>query len=66
MAMTLRLSPEQAESLRKTADAEGRSMQAVAVTAIEEYTSRRTRRRDALIAEFMAERADLLARLADA
>ncbi|MGN6721880.1 MAG: type II toxin -antitoxin system TacA 1-like antitoxin [Marmoricola sp.] len=66
MAMTLRLTPEQTEALRKAAEVEGRSMQAVALAAIDEYTSRRTRRRDGLIDEFMAERADLLARLADA
>jgi len=66
MAMTLRLTPEQTEALRKTADVEGRSMQSVALAAIDEYTSRRTRRRDALISEFIDERADLLSRLADA
>lgn len=66
MAMTLRLTEEQTEALRKVAEVEGRSMQAVAIAAVEEYTTRRTRRRDALIAEFVDERAELLKRLADA
>lgn len=40
MAMTLRLSDEQAEALRRRADKEGRSMQQVALAAIEEYVLR--------------------------
>lgn len=40
MAMTLRLSTEQAEALRRRADKEGRSMQQVALTAIEDYVLR--------------------------
>jgi hypothetical protein len=37
MAMTLRLSEEQTEALRRKADAEHRSMQQVAVSAIDAY-----------------------------
>ena len=37
MAMTLRLSDEQSEALRARADFEGRSMQEVVKSAIEEY-----------------------------
>ena len=37
MAMTLRLSEDQSEALRARADFEGRSMQEVAKSAIEEY-----------------------------
>ena len=40
MAMTLRLSDEQTEALRKRAELEGRSMQQVALNAIEEYLAR--------------------------
>jgi predicted transcriptional regulator len=40
MAMTLRLSDEQAEALRRRADQEGRSMQQVARTALDEYLLR--------------------------
>jgi hypothetical protein len=40
MAMTLRLTDEQVEVLRRVAHAEHRSMQQVAQTAIEQYVSR--------------------------
>jgi predicted transcriptional regulator len=40
MAMTLRLSDEQAEALRRRAEMEGRSMQQVARTALDEYLLR--------------------------
>jgi len=40
MAMTLRLSGDQADALRQRAEAEGRSMQQVALTAIDEYLFR--------------------------
>ncbi|MFC4009791.1 CopG family transcriptional regulator [Nonomuraea purpurea] len=40
MAMTLRLTDEQTEALRKRAEFEGRSMQQVALNAIEEYLAR--------------------------
>lgn len=41
MGMTLRTSEKQAEALRRQAEAEGRSMQAVALSAIDEYIERR-------------------------
>jgi hypothetical protein len=40
MAMTLRLTDEQVEALRRVALAEGRSMQEVVLTAIEQYVRR--------------------------
>ena len=40
MAMTLRLSDEQTEALRRRADKEGRSMQQVARTALDDYLMR--------------------------
>ena len=41
MAMNLRTTEQQAEALREQAEREGRSMQAVAWTAIDEYIGRR-------------------------
>lgn len=41
MAMTLRLSDEEAEALRAQAEAEQRSMQDVARAAVREYVERR-------------------------
>lgn len=64
MAMTLRLKDELQDALRETAEREHRSMQDVARTAIEEYTSKRTVMRDELLDSITAERADLLDRLA--
>ncbi|MBB6548176.1 FitA-like ribbon-helix-helix domain-containing protein [Nonomuraea rubra] len=40
MAMTLRLSDEQTEALRKRAEAEGRSMQQIVLAAVDEYLAR--------------------------
>ena len=40
VAMTLRLSDQQTEALRRRADREGRSMQQVARTALDEYLLR--------------------------
>jgi predicted transcriptional regulator len=40
MAMTLRLTPEQAEALRSRAEKEGRSMQQVARNALDDYLLR--------------------------
>jgi len=40
MAMTLRLSDEQTETLRARAEKEGRSMQQVALDALDEYLLR--------------------------
>ncbi len=40
MAMTLRLTDEQTEALRRRADREGRSMQQVALAALDDYLLR--------------------------
>jgi hypothetical protein len=40
MAMTLRLTDEQAAALRARAEKEGRSMQQVAISAVDEYLLR--------------------------
>jgi len=40
MDITLALGDQQAEALRRQAEAEGRSMQAVALSAIDEYLAR--------------------------
>lgn len=65
MAMTLRLTPEEAAALRETARREHRSMQDVARTAIAEYVARRTRHRDEHLAAIVAEDAELIRRLGD-
>jgi predicted transcriptional regulator len=44
MAMTLRLSEEEADALRRRAEREGRSMQEVARSALREYIDRTSRR----------------------
>jgi hypothetical protein len=55
MAMTLRLSDEQTEALRRRAEAEHRSMQQVALAAIDAYVSQaHSERRQAVpVAELM-------------
>jgi predicted transcriptional regulator len=63
MPMTLRLTPAETEALRETARREHRSMQEVARTAIDEYVTRRVRRRDEHLAEIVDEDAELLRRL---
>jgi predicted transcriptional regulator len=40
MAMTLRLTDEQADALRRRAEKEGRSMQQVALAALDDYLMR--------------------------
>ena len=65
MAMTLRLTEEQAAKLRATAEREGVSMQAVALKAIDEYVDRRMLRRDEIIEQIFTEDAGLFGRLAD-
>lgn len=65
MAMTLRLTDEQTARLRETAAREHVSMHAAAVTAIDQYTTRRTQRRDEIIARIMIEDAEALQALAD-
>jgi hypothetical protein len=66
--MTLRTNAEQAEALRRQATAEGRSMQAVALSAIDEYIARRahTSHVEAALRRVVAEEAGVLERLKDA
>lgn len=64
--MTLRLTAQETEALRETAQRERRSMQEVARTAIDEYVTRRARRRDAHLAAIVREDAELLRRLGGA
>jgi len=68
MGMTLRTSAEQTEALRRQAAAEGRSMQAVALSAIDEYIDRRAHRAkvDAALTRVLVEEAGVLERLKDA
>jgi predicted transcriptional regulator len=68
MGMTLRTSDEQTEALRRQAAVEGRSMQAVALSAIDEYIARRAHKgkvADAL-QRVVREEAGVLERLKDA
>jgi predicted transcriptional regulator len=44
MAMTLRLTPEETDALRRRAELEGRSMQEVAREAVRDYVERTSRR----------------------
>jgi|tagenome__1003787_1003787.scaffolds.fasta_scaffold19499926_1 hypothetical protein len=67
MAMTLRLSDEQSEALRLRAEKEGRSMQQVALGALDDYLMRAE---DDELTDRLAERgaqrfADLLRRLGE-
>jgi predicted transcriptional regulator len=67
MAMTLRLSDEQTEALRARAEREGRSMQQVALNALDEYL---LRAEDDELTDRLAERgaqrfAELLRRLGE-
>jgi hypothetical protein len=66
--MTLRTSDQQTEALRRQAAAEGRSMQAVALTAIDEYIARRahTSKVEAALQRVVREEAVVLERLKDA
>lgn len=68
MGMTLRTSDEQTEALRRQAAAEGRSMQAVALSAIDEYIARREHKVkvDKALTRVVAEEAGVLERLKDA
>ena len=67
VAMTLRLTDEQSEALRRRAEREGRSMQQVALSAVDDYLARTEN--DELtdrLAERGAERfAELLRRLGE-
>lgn len=66
--MTLRISDEQTEALRRQAAAEGRSIQAVALDAIDECIARRSHnsRVNAALERVLAEEATVLERLKDA
>lgn len=68
MGMTLRTTEEQTEALRRQAAAEGRSMQAVALSAIDEYIARRAHktRVETVLERVIAEEAGVLERLKDA
>jgi predicted transcriptional regulator len=68
MGMTLRTTDQQTEALRKQAAAEGRSMQAVALSAIDEYIARRTHNAKvaAALDRVVREEAGVLKRLKDA
>lgn len=65
MGMTLRISLEQTEALRRQAMAEGRSMQSVALSAIDEYIARRSHssKVEAALDRVLAEEASVLERL---
>ncbi len=62
--MNLRLTDAESEALRAKADAEGRSMQEVARTAIAEYVSERPQRLRDAIERVRDEDRELLERLA--
>jgi hypothetical protein len=66
--MTLRTSAQQTEALRQQAAAEGRSMQAVALSAIDEYIARRAHKAKVATAleRVVREEAAVLERLKDA
>jgi hypothetical protein len=68
MGMTLRTSDGQTQALRRQAAAEGRSMQAVALSAIDEYIARRAHKAKVgeALERVVAEEANVLARLKDA
>jgi predicted transcriptional regulator len=66
MAMTLRLPAELDAKLRETAEREGRSLHETVLVAIDEYVTKRDRKRDALIARIMEEDKDVLDRLGSA
>ena len=67
MGMTLRTSEKQTEALRRQALAEGRSMQAVALSAIDEYIERRAHQTEvnALLDKVIERERGVLRRLAD-
>lgn len=68
MGMTLRTSAAQTAALRRQAAAEGRSMQAVALSAIDEYIARRAHegRVDEAVRRVVREEGRILERLKDA
>jgi len=68
MGLNLRTNDQQTEALRRQAAAEGRSMQAVALSAIDEYISRRAgeAKVSAALQRVVHEEAGVLERLKDA
>ena len=67
MGMTLRTSDKQTEALRRQAVTEGRSMQAVALSAIDEYIERRAHQSEvnAVLDKVIEREQGVLRRLAD-
>jgi predicted transcriptional regulator len=67
MGMTLRASDQQTAALRRQAAAEGRSMQAVVLSAIDEYIARRAHKAKvaAALERVVREEAGVLERLKD-
>jgi plasmid stability protein len=65
MAMTLRLTPDETEALRRRAGVEGRSMQEVAREAVRDYVERVSRREllDRVLDEELPRFAEALERL---
>lgn len=63
VAMNLRLSDAQTDALRAKAEEQGRSMQEVARTAIDEYVSDRSARLRGAVERVRTENAELLERL---
>lgn len=62
--MTLRLTDEETEALRRAAEAANMSMQEFARVAIREKTSSWAEQREAFLRAFVADNKDLLDRLA--
>lgn len=65
MAMTLRLTDEEARALREYAESAGRSMQDVAREAIRDFVTERVKRRAAILTRIVEEDAELLDLLAE-
>lgn len=67
MAMTLRLTDEEADALRRRAEREGRSMQEVARSALREYIDRTSRREllDTVLDEELPRFSEALRRLGE-
>ena len=63
MAMTLRLSDKQTAALKKVAEQEGVSMQEAALTAVDEYLSKRQVRLTEIINRISTDDKELLDRL---
>lgn len=61
--MTLRLPTELDAKRRQTAERERRSLHETVLVAIDEYVTKRDRKRDAPLARILEERKDLLDRL---